>query len=55
VNLSISDSAKKSKKKKVVELESVVDFCRAKNIPFHEEEDRFYKINQFKQSHKFYA
>ncbi|CDW73084.1 UNKNOWN [Stylonychia lemnae] len=35
-------------------LESVVDFCKTKNIPFKDEEDRFYKINQSKQSHKVY-
>ena len=29
-------------------LESVVDFCKAKNIPFKDEEDRYYKINQCK-------
>lgn len=36
-------------------LPSVVDFCRQKNIPFLDEEDRYYKINQFKQSHKMYS
>ena len=26
----------------------VVDFCRSKNIPFIDEEERYYKVNRFK-------
>ena len=41
-------------KKKEMALPSVVEYCRNKNIPFMDEEDRYYKLKQFKQSHKFY-
>jgi hypothetical protein len=33
-------------------LKPIVEFCSQKNIPFIEEEVRFYKINQAKQMHK---
>eukprot|EP00347_Sterkiella_histriomuscorum_P006247 403353499 len=36
-------------------LDQVVNFCKTKNIPFQPVEERFYKINQCKQSHKLYS
>ena len=33
-------------------LKPIIDFCSQKNIPFIEEEVRYYKINQAKQMHK---
>jgi hypothetical protein len=41
-------SQTKSKKKLKGQLEGVVEFCRSNNIPFLDEEDRYYKVNQFK-------
>jgi len=29
-------------------LENLVDFCHQKNIPFKDEEERFYKVNAIK-------
>lgn len=42
----VKNPSSQTKKKKVKDqLEGVVDYCRAKNIPFLDEEDRFYKVN----------
>lgn len=48
-------SQTKSSKKTKSKLEGVVDYCRSQNIPFLDEEDRYYKVNQFKQSLKIYS
>lgn len=48
-------SQTKSSKKTKSQLEGVVEYCRSQNIPFLDEEDRYYKVNQFKQSLKIYS
>ena len=44
----VSSESKNNKQKDAQKLEGVIEYCRAKNIPFEDEEDRYYKVHKFK-------
>jgi hypothetical protein len=49
-----NDPGKNGKVKREASLASVVEFCKKKNIPFIDEEGRYYKLKQFNQASKVY-